>query len=203
MGKYRYDVYPPSEDTFLLLDALRSEKRVKGKVVVEIGCGNGVIGEFLAEVSSLYVGIDINKNACLLCSQKINKGFVVVGDGLESINCEKIEVFVFNPPYLPAMDMEELDPNTEGGKTGIETTLKFIEQIMKGLAGKDKIERKVYFVSSSLSPLNIMEKNIWEIMDKYRIKGEIKKIKKMRWEGEELVVYKITITPYSFSPSSS
>jgi len=46
--------------------------RLKGKVVLDIGCGNGKYATLLAKVSKEYIGIDISKPQLLL-AQKKNK----------------------------------------------------------------------------------------------------------------------------------
>ena len=51
------EVYPPSEDTFLFLEALKEEK-FEGRYCLEIGVGSGVITEFLAENNTVD-GVDI------------------------------------------------------------------------------------------------------------------------------------------------
>lgn len=66
------EVYEPSEDTFLLLDALESElewlKTQKPSVIVEVGSGSGVIITALSNAladSVHCIATDININACL------------------------------------------------------------------------------------------------------------------------------------------
>lgn len=65
------NVYEPAEDTFLLLDALESElveiKQCHPQVVLEIGCGSGVIITALSKTlqnSAICVAVDINSEAC-------------------------------------------------------------------------------------------------------------------------------------------
>jgi hypothetical protein len=57
--EYKIDdesIYPPSEDTHLLLDALEKEKDeitiIKPSISVEIGCGSGVVTVFLNHLLS-------------------------------------------------------------------------------------------------------------------------------------------------------
>lgn len=64
------NVYEPSEDTFLLLDALESDLEniiaSKPRMVLEIGCGSGVVITAIASVvkDCHYIAVDINPNAC-------------------------------------------------------------------------------------------------------------------------------------------
>ncbi|XP_061858255.1 methyltransferase N6AMT1 isoform X2 [Colius striatus] len=75
-GPFR-DVYEPSEDTFLLLDALErdaAQLREAGvEICLEIGSGSGVVSTFLASSiigsSALYLCTDINPMAAY-CTQE-------------------------------------------------------------------------------------------------------------------------------------
>lgn len=76
------NVYKPAEDTFLLLDALESElveiKQTRPQVVLEIGCGSGVIITALSKIlqnSAICVAVDINSEACRVTQRtaEINK----------------------------------------------------------------------------------------------------------------------------------
>ena len=62
-------VYEPSEDTFLLLDALfadRDELRAS-RVIVEIGPGSGVVATYLAKLThNTVLAVDVNEAACAL-----------------------------------------------------------------------------------------------------------------------------------------
>ncbi|KAL3090837.1 hypothetical protein niasHS_007212 [Heterodera schachtii] len=72
-------VYPPSEDTFLLLDALEAEqariKAIAPRICVEIGCGSGVVSAFLnklltnasSSASDNAGGSEENCQFCTIC----------------------------------------------------------------------------------------------------------------------------------------
>ena len=62
-------VYEPSEDTFLLLDALFADRAAlrASKTIVEIGPGSGVVATYLAKLTqNNVVAVDINEAACAL-----------------------------------------------------------------------------------------------------------------------------------------
>lgn len=106
------DVYEPSEDTFLLLDALEAElPRLVGgnapRLVVELGSGAGLV---IAAVSRALQGgahcvaVDINHAACRAtqATAALNDARVEVirGDLLECLLPGAIDLLIFNPPYV-------------------------------------------------------------------------------------------------------
>ncbi|QEU62370.1 Mtq2 [Kluyveromyces lactis] len=120
-------VYEPSEDSFLLLDALEADlswlnNRFNDAVplTIEIGSGSGIVSTFLMQNSipnanGLYLATDLNpwaldatldtcsKNGCK------NKHFDVLQTDLtSSIRENEVDLLVFNPPYVPAETVPEL-----------------------------------------------------------------------------------------------
>lgn len=105
------EVYDPSEDTFLFIDALEVKitqlLNLQPKVAVEIGSGSGVIITALSQLlknSCIYFATDINPQASTAtkCTSVQNKSYV------ECLNMdllcgfkEKIfDLILFNPPYV-------------------------------------------------------------------------------------------------------
>ena len=115
---YKESVYPPSEDSFLLLDAIADDIR-EGRsgggdgAVVELGCGSGYVlaGVALAGGGRTYVGIDVNAVACAATAETwaasgLDSGMleVVEGDGAEAVLprlAGQADMVIFNPPYVP------------------------------------------------------------------------------------------------------
>ena len=109
---YNY-VYEPSEDTFLLLDALEIELpyllEKKPLTCVEIGPGSGIIisalAKYLKHQSHGFFAVDINKFACD-ASQRTRRANnvnveVINMDLLTAFKPNSIDMLVFNPPYVP------------------------------------------------------------------------------------------------------
>ena len=134
------DFYEPGEDTFLFLDALEKDMNflnsIAPAVVVEIGCGAGLVSNFLANhlknsKNLLFFATDLNKNACLATEKTSMKNENI----LNLINCDlvgpimdrlekSIDILLFNPPYV-VTEGEELGSNGieaawAGGKDGRE-----------------------------------------------------------------------------------
>nr|CAD67788.1 methylase [Tetraodon nigroviridis] len=119
------DVYEPAEDTFLLMDALEKDAETlqRPAVCLEVGSGSGVVSAFLASVigpSALYLCTDLNPAAaqCTAKTSSCNRVslqpvITSLVDGLLPRLSGKVDVLVFNPPYV-------VTPSDEVGSRGIE-----------------------------------------------------------------------------------
>lgn len=125
-------VYEPSEDSFLLLDTVSApaerdflHRRFRGSppLVVEVGTGSGVVVAFVvAQAAHLFgrrdvlaAGVDLNPFACRATNDTVLKaqsahpsthapGWLgaAVGDLAAPLPLGKIDVLLFNPPYVPS-----------------------------------------------------------------------------------------------------
>uniref|UniRef100_A0A0M3IUL4 Methyltransferase HEMK2 n=1 Tax=Ascaris lumbricoides TaxID=6252 RepID=A0A0M3IUL4_ASCLU len=111
----RESVYEPAEDTFLLLDALEKDAEVLRdrdvSIVVEVGCGSGVVSAFCAQL--------LQRPACILATDvnfmalKCTKNTAILNAiDLDTVQCDLIvalsdrlrgivDLLLFNPPYVP------------------------------------------------------------------------------------------------------
>ncbi|MHA1950038.1 MAG: HemK2/MTQ2 family protein methyltransferase [Candidatus Thorarchaeota archaeon] len=155
------DVYPPSGDTYLLLDSIQI---THDDDFLEVGCGAGLITLEGAEKARSVVSIDVSLDAVRNTRENLRrKGFdqkcvVFQSDLLESFgNGAKFSLIVFNPPYLPEDDMStNLDHALIGGQTGAEVTQKFIRQAVDHLIEGGRI----FVVVSTLAD----SESIWKTM---------------------------------------
>uniref|UniRef100_A0A2I3TCV1 Methyltransferase HEMK2 n=1 Tax=Pan troglodytes TaxID=9598 RepID=A0A2I3TCV1_PANTR len=145
------DVYEPAEDTFLLLDALEAAaaELARVEICLEVGSGSGVVSAFLASMigpQALYMCTDINPEAaaCTLETARCNKVHIqpVITDlvkGLLPRLTEKVDLLVFNPPYV-------VTPPQEVGSHGIEAAW------AGGRNGREVMDRFFPLVPDLLSP---------------------------------------------------
>jgi len=114
------EIYEPSEDTFLLLDAMESFRGKIFRRALEIGSGSGVTTEALSKVSNEVVAVDISDKAVretwrrLKSSPYADISHTILGDILSIFREDYIfDLIVCNPPYLPREGLE--DKTIEGG----------------------------------------------------------------------------------------
>lgn len=130
-------VYDPSEDSYLLIDALEEDLNILGAmkpvICLEIGSGSGIVITALAMVLKRYhnahfIAIDINPDACRATKRTslINSVDIDVLH-MNLLDCIQIkctyDVILFNPPYV-VTEYEEVLENRlifktwAGGKNG-------------------------------------------------------------------------------------
>ncbi|XP_010606874.1 methyltransferase N6AMT1 isoform X1 [Fukomys damarensis] len=190
-GEYR-DVYEPAEDTFLLLDALEAAApELAGvEICLEVGSGSGVVSAFLASMigpQALYMCTDVNPEAaaCTLETARCNRVHIqpVITDlvkGLLPRLKEKVDLLVFNPPYV-------VTPSEEVGSHGIEAAW------AGGRNGREIMDRFFPLASDLLSPrglfylVTIKENNPEEILKTLKTKGLHGNTALSRQAGQEIL----------------
>lgn len=127
--------YPPSEDTYLLEDALKERVEKEVKCIVEVGCGSGYLTNVLKDLYPLasIISTDINPYAVEEASRRCaaNNTTVIRASMLDGIKT-KVDVVVFNPPYLPSEEKyltgDWIDRSWAGGADGMEVCNKFLKE---------------------------------------------------------------------------
>jgi release factor glutamine methyltransferase len=119
-------VYPPMEDTFLLLGSLRPRA---GERALEMGCGTGLISCHLAAAGTELTAADINPHAVECTRENLRRnglsGLVKESDLFDAVD-ERFDLIVFNPPYLAAHDEGVMEKAWSGGEGGLETLRPFL-----------------------------------------------------------------------------
>ena len=111
-------IYEPSDDTFLLCDALTADeaelRRRQPALCVEVGSGSGCVSAHLAALlpAAALLGCDVNRDAALAtratarangCAPRLA---AVHMDLLTALRPGSVDVLVFNPPYVPTSEEE-------------------------------------------------------------------------------------------------
>lgn len=145
-------IYPPSDDTFLILDNLKLNG---GEFVLDVGTGTGILAIRCALKGCYVVGIDVKRaavknaqyNAKVNSVEKLTS--FLCSDAISALRdmCE-FDVIVMNPPYLPSTGVTSMDdPSWNGGPNGTSLVFKVIKEVHRILGKRGKM----YFVISSLS----------------------------------------------------
>ncbi|XP_031353989.1 methyltransferase N6AMT1 [Photinus pyralis] len=186
-------VYEPSEDTFLLLDALESEltyiESLKPLLIVEVGSGSGIVITSVASFfknEALYFSSDINPCACLCTLKTASLNNVHV----HCINMDLLfnfkstfDIVIFNPPYV-CTEMSEISPGINRAWAG-------------GLDGRVIIDRFLLHLEHVLKPkgvcymVAIKENKPYEIIEKMSCNFNACVVKKRKILGEHLFVLRL------------
>ncbi len=142
-------VYPPSEDSELLLEVAMKEVR-KDDVVLEVGTGSGFVAERIAGLCRMLVATDISP---LAVREAKLRGIDVIRTDLFRGLKRVFTLVLFNPPYLELDDVEKtgnwMDLALDGGKGGIEVALRFVKELKNVMLP----EGRAIVILSSLSSI--------------------------------------------------
>ena len=145
-------IYEPSEDTFLLIDALEIKlkciREQQPKMCLEIGSGSGTVITALATAlgpKCKYLAVDINEKACQATARTASQNNCVV----ETVCCDlvskciekisgKVDILLFNPPYVETKTDEigrgNLEYTWAGGVRGREVLDRLLPDVPKLLS---------------------------------------------------------------------
>lgn len=156
------DVYPPSEDSELLIDALDVRR---GERVLEIGCGSGVVSIHCALAGAEVVCGDVNPRAVALTRMNAATNGAV----LEAVETDvysnvegRFDLVLFNLPYLPVEEGEGLARAWSGGPDGLGPLPRLLDGAPKHLLPGGR----VVVVTSSLMD----RKGLREILAPYSVR---------------------------------
>ncbi|XP_069157470.1 methyltransferase N6AMT1-like isoform X1 [Procambarus clarkii] len=146
-------VYEPSEDSFLLIDALEKDldllHKHKPLLCLEVGSGSGVVITALGTAlgsQCCYMSTDINPRACHITKETGRLNGVSIQSvctdlvtGIIDNTKWPVDVLLFNPPYV-------VTPSEEVGQGDLEYTW------AGGERGREVIDRLLPSVDTLLSP---------------------------------------------------
>jgi len=130
-------VYEPEDDSYMLVDALLSMD-LKGKRVLDMGTGTGIIAIAAAQAGADVTAVDVNPLAVRCCEENARRNGVRVRTILSNL-FERVDgiydVITFNPPYLPGTkDDPDYDLAWSGGENGRAVVDRFLVQFPPHLA---------------------------------------------------------------------
>ncbi|XP_066249052.1 methyltransferase N6AMT1 [Euwallacea similis] len=188
------DVYEPSEDSHLFLDALEKDKQEivsrQPTLALEIGSGSGILITALGAIlqdSCVCFSTDINFSAC----QATKKTSLLNKVPIESLAMNLTDMFkccfdvvLFNPPYVMTETEEVsgrgLSRAFAGGFKGRLIIDRFLEVLPKVLSDKGVC----YLLLLKENDIKEVVGNLW----KEGLKGEL--VIQRKIPGEHLFVYK-------------
>jgi release factor glutamine methyltransferase len=126
IGEPPSDIYQPSEDSFLMLEAI-SDFPFEGRETLDVGTGSGILGLYAATQGAILTVSDID--AAAICrvenvAQLLRVTIRTIVSDLFSKIKGQFDVIMFNPPYLPSMAIE--DATIDGGRKGRVLAEKFL-----------------------------------------------------------------------------
>jgi release factor glutamine methyltransferase len=125
-------IYHAREDSLLLAEQVK--KYARGKRVLDIGSGFGILAETALKSGALdVIACDIDNEAVKFLK---DKGIDVIQSNLFSKIKGEFDLIVFNPPYLPSDAREDSESRraTTGGKKGDEIIVRFLRSLNEHLA---------------------------------------------------------------------
>jgi len=186
-------VYEPSEDSYLLIDALETDLEIlhtiKPRICLEIGSGSGIIITALAMALKRrhnvhFIAVDINPDACR-ATRRTSLVNTVDVDVLQMnlLDCIQIkhtfDVILFNPPYV-VTEYEEVSDDRlvfktwAGGKNGRQVMEQIFTTIPKILSDAGLFYLVVIKENDPEYILNIFLKMnmLGEIVHERKVRGE-------------------------------
>ena len=133
------NVYVPAEDSYLLAENLEIEK---GKSVLEIGTGSGIVAMYASKLTDKVTATDINFDAITLAESNFKVNGIenielLFGNLFEPVKNRKFDVILFNTPYLPTEEGEVLDDTInyafDGGLNGRKVIDLFLNEVKNHL----------------------------------------------------------------------
>lgn len=189
------EVYEPSEDTFLFIDALEAEQQfirsLQPQRAVEIGSGSGVVITALASIlrnSCTYFATDINSQACKatqLTGTLNNTAIQCINADLLScfrFNC--FDIVLFNPPYVLTDDEEVSGTGLSRAWAGGRDGRLIIDKLLLDLSSLLTSEGVCYMVLLNENK----PQEIVYVLRRHQMDG--RQVLERRIIGEHLFVYK-------------
>lgn len=173
------EVYPPSDDSILLIESLDVVPKEK---VLEVGCGSGVVSIHCAKNGCYVTAVDVNPRAVELARRNAEANGtdirVLESDVYRNVD-GVFDTIVFNLPYLPVDEEGLLAKAWSGGPDGLGP----LPRLLEGAPDHLVPDGRVVVVVSSLTEPRALE----EALEGY----EVRTIGEQRLFFERLSVLEI------------
>ncbi len=107
------EVYKPSDDSILMLDALDTLPPLNDMTCLDVGTGSGVLAIKMAKMGCKTTGSDISLRSLMLASRNaiINGVSIefVQGNLTHHFRDKSFNIVVFNPPYIPEEPKRDIE----------------------------------------------------------------------------------------------
>lgn len=181
----RWAVYPPREDTFLLLPFART---APGERLADVGTGNGVLALAAARSGARVVATDLNRRALMELRRRALAERLAVEvvrtDLLAGLG--RFDRIVANPPYLPTIvGGEDSDRGDRLALDGGEDGLRVTRRLFRSWADHLAPGGRAYVVASTLQD----PRGFGEIVAEWEAHGgAVARVAERALEGERLAV---------------
>ncbi len=134
------NIYPPLEDSELLLNAALEEINEDDQVL-EVGVGSGFVSSRLIDKCQLVIGTDISPFAVRVTkSEEVEVIRTDIASGIK----KRFTLILFNPPNLEIRAGKQkgerwIDKAIQGGEHGTDIAVKFLEEIGEWLKEDGRI----------------------------------------------------------------
>lgn len=154
-------VYEPAGDSFLPGDVILDET-MRGRRVVELGCGSGLASTAAAKSGASVIAVDTNPDAARLAraNAELNDVLVrVVRSDLASALRGAVDVVLFNPPYLPTSEEDDAGAHRtrlfeawDAGPQGLDVVMRLADQ----LGRRRMTAKELLIVTSTLQDEDVL-----------------------------------------------
>jgi release factor glutamine methyltransferase len=176
------DVLIPRPETEMIVEnAIEIVREKEFSRFCEIGIGSGCISvSILYEIkTALAIGLDISEKALEVAKRNAEKHTVSerlelkISDVFSQLNEEKFDLVVSNPPYIPAKDISDLQPEVQDfeplnaltdDKDGLSIIEKVIYQSPTFLKYKGSLMMEIG-INQADEVKKMFDKNIWQNVD--------------------------------------
>ena len=126
----RLPIYAPSDDSLLMIEAIAASQPLRGKKVLDVGTGSGVLGLYCAMQGARVTASDIDELAVTEAgrnAEKLRAQLELLVSDLFSNVPGRFDLVLFNPPYLPSEHIE--DRSVDGGPKGTLIVDRFLDDL--------------------------------------------------------------------------